>query len=145
MPSILKNSERKVLRYFNKYGFNNVELTLLIMEPSNNWLEVLELEQYFLNYLMPNLNVDFIAGGYFGYHSPMSEEAINKLREERGTKIYIYDNITHSLIFIAKSKQQLYDIIGIHHTSLKSSLENGNLYLDRFFFSAVRPRFNRWN
>ena len=31
MPSILAKSDRRVLRYFNKYGFNDVNLTLFIM------------------------------------------------------------------------------------------------------------------
>src|SRR5687768_16135982 len=31
MPSILAKSDRRVLRYFNKYGFNDVSLTLFIM------------------------------------------------------------------------------------------------------------------
>ena len=91
MPSILAQSNRRVLRYFNKYGFKNVKLTLLVMEPFSTWDQVIELEQYYIDFLSPDLNVDFIAGGYFGYHEPMSQEARDKLRKERGTPIYIYD------------------------------------------------------
>lgn len=73
MPSILAQSNRRFLRYFNKYGFKIVKLTLLVMEPSSTWDQVIELEQYYIDFLSPDLNVDFIAGGYFGYHEPMSQ------------------------------------------------------------------------
>lgn len=45
MPSILSKSDRRVLRYFNKYGFKNVKLTLLILQSSATWKEVISLEQ----------------------------------------------------------------------------------------------------
>jgi hypothetical protein len=35
MPSILSKSDRKVLRYFNKYGFKDVNLTLFIMDKNS--------------------------------------------------------------------------------------------------------------
>lgn len=108
MPSILAKADRKVLRYFNKYGFSNVKLTLFILDSTATWSEVIELEQYFIDLLSPNLNVDLVAGGYAlkgGYHTPMSSEARNRLRQIRGTPIYIYDSITKTLIFISESKQ----------------------------------------
>ena len=142
MPSILARSDRKVLRYFNKYGFSNVKLTLFIMEPSSSWKEVIELEQYFFNTLSPSLNVDLVAGGYNGYHAPMSQEARYLLRrfsgrasEQRGTPIYIYDTHTKSLIFISDSKQWLYTNLGIHHVSLNNCIANGSLYLNRFLLT----------
>ena len=135
MPSVLAKSDRKVIRYFNKYGFKDVDLTLFIMDSDCTWNQVIELEQYFINTLKPNLNVDLIAGGYSGYHYPMSEKAKKKLRVLRGTPIYIYDTTSKSLIFISDSKQWLYDNLKIHHVSLGNCLSNGNLYLDRFFFS----------
>jgi hypothetical protein len=46
-----------------------------------------------------------MAGGYNGYHTPMSETAKEALRKIRGIPIYIYDNVTKSLIFISDSKQ----------------------------------------
>lgn len=64
MPSILMSENRKILKYLNKNGFDNIELTLYIMKDDATWLQVLELEQYFINNLKPNLNVDLIAGGY---------------------------------------------------------------------------------
>jgi hypothetical protein len=55
--------------------------------------------------LSPGLNVDSLAGGYSGYHTPMSQAAKEALRKTRGTSIYLYDNITKSLIYISESKQ----------------------------------------
>lgn len=135
MPSILARTDRKVLRYFNKYGFNNVKLTLFIMDSTSSWEQVIELEQYFIDTLLPNLNVDLVAGDYNGYHSPMSQEARNLLRKLRGTPIYIYDTMTKSLIFVSDSKQWLYTNIGIHHISLNNCISNGNLYLNRFYLT----------
>jgi hypothetical protein len=135
MPSILSKSDRRVLRYFNKYGFKKVRLTLLILKPTSTWDQVIELEQKYLDLISPNLNVDLVAGGYNGYHTPMSEEACDTLRKLRGTPIYIYDTFTKSLIYLSDSKQWLYDIIGIHSVTLSNCINNGSLYLNRFFLS----------
>ncbi|KAF9818421.1 hypothetical protein IEO21_02770 [Rhodonia placenta] len=135
MPSILAKADRRVLRYFNKYGFNNVKLTLFILDSNSTWEQVLELEQYYIDSLSPNLNVDLVAGGYNGYHYPMSQAARDALRKIRGTPIYIYDNTTKSLIFISDSKEWLYSNIGIHHISLNNCIIDGKLYLNRFLFS----------
>jgi len=132
MPSILNKADRKVLRYLNKYGFTDIKLILLILD--SNWEQVLELEQYYIETLSPKLNVDLVAGGYNGYHSPMSQEARDRFRKLRGTPIYLYDTTTKSLIFISDSKQWLNNI-GIHHKTMKNCLMNGNLYLNRFYLS----------
>jgi len=134
MPSILNKADRKVLRYLNKYGFTDIKLILLILDSNSTWEQVLELEQYYIDTLSPKLNVDLVAGGYNGYHSPMSQEARDRLRKLRGTPIYFYDTTTKSLIFISDSKQWLNNI-GIHHKTMKICLMNGNLYLNRFYLS----------
>jgi hypothetical protein len=135
MPSILKKADRKVLRYLNKYGFTDIKLILLILDSNSTWEQVLELEQYYIDILSPKLNVDLVAeGGYNGYHSPMSQEARNRLRKLRGIPTYLYDTTTKSLIFISDSKQRLNNI-GIHHKTMKNCLMNGNLYLNRFYLS----------
>ena len=82
--------------------------------------------------------MDKLAGGYNGYHAPMSQEAIDRLRKLRGKTVYLYDTITKSLIFISDSrvaKQWLYNNINIHHVSLDNCLDNAKLFLDRFLFS----------
>jgi hypothetical protein len=142
MPSILAKADRRVLRYFNKYGFSKIKLTLFILDYNSSlqftdetWKQVLELEQYYIDSLSPNLNVDLVAGGYSGYHKPMSTEARNILRKIRGTPIYIYDSTTKSLIFISDSKQWLYSNVGIHNISLNNCLVDGNLYLNRFLLT----------
>lgn len=135
MPSILAQSNRRVLRYFSKYGFSNVKLTLFIMDPSCTWEQIIELEQYFIDLLSPVLNVDLVAGGYSGFHTPMSQEARDKLRKSRGTRIYIYDTKTKSLIHVSDAKQWLYSNLKIDHRTLDNCLLNGVLYLNRFYFS----------
>ena len=58
-PSTLANSKRLVLNYFNVNGFQNVGLTLYIMDPKATPQMVLELEQYFIYKYTPDLNVQY--------------------------------------------------------------------------------------
>lgn len=134
MPSILKTKARKVLRYFNKHGFNNANLTIYIMDENSSLDEVVRLEQYFIDNIKPNLNVDLVASSS-GYHQPMSQEIRDRLRKQRGTPIYIYNAEDFSLLYIFESKQYMYDTINIHHKTLSNCLSLGTLYLDAFFFS----------
>lgn len=62
-------------------GLKNVKLTLYILDSNSTWEQVLELEQYYIDSLSPNLNVDLVAGGYNGYHKPMSQAARDALRK----------------------------------------------------------------
>jgi len=73
MPSILAKADRYVLRYFRKHGFQDVTLTLLILEPGSSFEMAVELEQYCMDMLSPKLNVDMVASSS-GYHEPLSEE-----------------------------------------------------------------------
>jgi hypothetical protein len=134
MPSILNTKARKVLRYLNKYGFNNIKLTIYIMEIDSSLDQVVALEQHFIDTLNPNLNVDLVASSS-GYHEPMCQEIRDKLRKERGTTIYIYDHETLKLLHIFGSKEHMYSSINIHHRTLKDCLDLGTLYLDYFFLS----------
>lgn len=110
MPSILAKGDRRVLRYFHKNGFKDVSLTLYIMEDGATSKMAVELEQYFINTLAPNLNVDLIASST-GYHEPLSIEWIAQLllgaRKLRGTPVYVYDNATSNLIHMFDSKTYL--------------------------------------
>lgn len=99
MPSIFSRADQRVLTYFNKYGFYNVKLILYILDANYSWEQVLDLEQYFIDSLSPNINVKFSAGGYNGYQTPMSQAAKEGLIKIRGTPIYIYDNVTKSRDF----------------------------------------------
>jgi hypothetical protein len=143
MPSILAKANRRVLRYFKKYGFKNVILTLYIFKDLSTIEKILDLERYFIEkfskYIL--LNIELIPRS--GYHLPMSEKARNKLRKIRGQVFYVYDNISKSLIYIFESKQHAYNNIKIDHRSLNNSLYDGKLYLNRFLFSLKPiPEFN---
>lgn len=134
MPSILKTKARRVLRYLNKYGFSYIKLTIYIMKDNSSLEEVVELEQHFIDSLKPNLNVDLVASSS-GYHEPMSQEIREKLRKQKGTPVYMYNVKDLVLIYVFNSKQEVYDLIHMHHNTLNDCLHSGNIYLDTFFFS----------
>lgn len=134
MPSILKTKARRVLRYLNKYGFNNIKLTIYIMDEQSSLEQVVELEQHFIDSLNPNLNVDLVASSS-GYHEPMSQEIRDRLRKQRGKPVYVYSSDDFTLSYVFESKQHMYDSINIHHTTLNDCLTLGTLYLNAFFFS----------
>jgi hypothetical protein len=133
--SILAKADRRVLRYFRKYGFKNVNLILYIMKDSSTIREVLNLEEYYIKKYNKNniLNIEMVPRS--GYHLPMSEEARNKLRKLRGQPFYLYDNLTKSLIFMFDSKQYTYNNINLDYRTLDDCLYNGKLYLNRFLFT----------
>jgi GIY-YIG catalytic domain/Cytochrome C and Quinol oxidase polypeptide I/NUMOD1 domain len=134
MPSILKIGERRVLRYFNKYGFKEVKLIILILPESSTLTEVIELEQYYIDNLNPILNVDLVARGS-GFHYPMSQESIEKLRKERGVPIYVYNADNFILLYIFDSKTLIYKYVNIDHRTLTECLDLGKKYLNFFYFS----------
>jgi hypothetical protein len=134
MPSILKTKARRVLRYLNKYGFGEMKLTIYIMDDNSSLEQVVELEQYFIGTLKPNLNVDLVASSS-GYHEPMAQEIRERLRKQRGLPIYTYKADDFTLLYIFESKQHMYNSIGIHHNKLEDCLYSGTIYLDTFFFS----------
>ena len=134
LPSILKTKTRRVLRYLNKYGFENIDLIIYIMNPESSLEKIIALEQYFINKLKPALNVDLVASGS-GYYEPMRQEMKDMLRKQRGISLYLYDYSASTLLFVFGSKQHAYDSINIHHSTLNSCLDLGTLYLDNFFFS----------
>jgi hypothetical protein len=134
MPSILNTKARRVLSYLNKYGFKDIKLHIYLMEDNAKLEQVVELEQYFIDNIKPNLNVDLIASGS-GYHGPMTQEIRDKLRKQRGIPIYMYKAQDFSLLYVFESKQYTYDSIRIHHKTLNDCLNLGTIYLDVFFFS----------
>jgi hypothetical protein len=136
MPSILAKGDRRVLRYFHKYGFKDVSLTLYIMEDGATSQMALELEQYFINTLAPDLNVDLVASST-GYHEPMSMEWRQYLRELRGTPVLVYDIATSNLIHMFDSKTYLYKMLNMDHRTLDKYLANGKPFLNRFVFSLT--------
>ena len=135
-PSIVKTEERRVLRYFLKYGYNNLMLTYFVLPVTATVSQVLEVEQFLIDTLKPDLNVDLIAGGMSGYHEPMSEALRLKLRQERGTSFFVYDLVTNSLIFSFDSIQYAVDQLNIHRATINSLLDGEGTvsYMDRFIF-----------
>jgi len=135
MPSILNKADRYVLRYFKKYGFNDVNIILHILKDTTTMNEILKLEENFITIYSNNklLNIETVPRS--GYHLPMSEEAREKLRKIRGQAFYVYDSLSKSLIFIFDSKQYAYNNIKLDHRTLDNCLYNGNIYLDRFLFT----------
>ena len=135
MPSILSKADRRVLRYFNKYGFKDVRLSLYILDDSAPIEDVFNLEKYNIDSFPKDslLNIETIPRS--GFHLPMSEEARIKLRKLRGQVFYVYDTSTKTLIFIFDSKQFAYDNINIDHRTLNDCLYEGSLYLNRFMFT----------
>ena len=134
MPSILKTKERRVLRFFNKYGFNEITLTIYIMKDTATLEEVVKLEQHFIDTLNPNLNVDLVASSS-GYYEPMSLSMREELRKKKGTPVFIYDVKDFSLLHIFESKTHMYGTISIHHKTLDDCIDDGKIYLDSFFLS----------
>jgi len=134
MPSILKTKARRALRYFNKYGFTNIKLTIYILDNSASIEQVVELEQHFIDSLNPTLNVDLVASSS-GYHEPMSQEMREQLRKQKGTPVFVYDANDFTLLYIFDSKQYMVNTINIHHKTLNDCLDNGQVYLDTFFLS----------
>jgi GIY-YIG catalytic domain/NUMOD1 domain len=135
MPSILSKADRRVLRYFNKYGFKDVKLSLYILDDNASIEDVFNLEKYYIDSLPKNSILNIETTPRSGFHLPMSEEARIKLRKIRGQVFYVYDTSTKTLIFIFDSKQFAYDNINIDHRTLNNCLYEGSLYLNRFMFS----------
>lgn len=135
MPSIVNSEGRRVYRYFVKYGYDNLQLTLFILPPQSSVTSITELEQFFIDTLKPDLNVDLIAGGFTGFHNPMPQVMRDKLRVERGHSLYIYDITLNSYIFRFNSKQHAYRELKMHSKTLDKCLLEKVMYLERFVFS----------
>lgn len=143
MPSILKKGDRRVLRYFHKYGFTDVTLTLLIIDTNSTSDMAVQLEQYCMDTLLPDLNVDPVASSS-GYHEPMSQhwrDYLRKLRagpikiEDFYRPVFIYDTQTAQLVFISDSVQYIADHVGIHRSTILRYTTTAELYLNRFLIS----------
>lgn len=135
MPSILSKADRRVLRYFNKYGFKDVKLSLYILDDNASIEDVLNLEKYYIDSFSKDSLLNIETTPRSDFHLPMSEEARKKLRKLRGQVFYVYDTSTKTLIFIFDSKQFAYDNINIDHRTLNDCLYEGSLFLNRFMFS----------
>lgn len=109
-------------------------LHLLIMEPNSTSDMAVQLEQYCMDTLLPNLNVDPVASST-GYHEPMSQYWRDYLRKLRGSKVFIYDTETAQLVFVSDSIQYIADHVGIHRSTIVRYTTTAELYLNRFLIS----------
>lgn len=134
MPCILKAKTRRVLRYFNKYGFTNIVLHIYIIKKTASFEEIIELEQSLIDTFKPTLNVDLVASGT-GYHEPMAIEMREQQRKQRGVPVYVYDVITLTLIYVFESKHHTMEELHIHHLTLNNCLYGGKIYLDTYILS----------
>jgi GIY-YIG catalytic domain/NUMOD1 domain len=135
MPSILSKADRRVLRYFKKYGFKDVKLSLYILDDNTSIDEILYLEKYYIDSFSKDSLLNIETTPRSGFHLPMSEEARVKLRKLRGQAFYVYDTLAKTLIFMFDSKQFAYDNINIDHRTLNECLYESSIYLNRFLFS----------
>ncbi len=67
-------------------------------------------------------------------------ERLRKRTSSGGTPIYVYSGENFTLLYVFESKQHMYNLINIHHTTLNNCLTLGTLYLDAFFFSSFARR-----
>jgi hypothetical protein len=132
MLNILKTKARKILLYFNDNGLKNIKLTIYIFDSEVSIDNLVKLEQHFFDTLKPNLNMTLIARATYN-NGAMSENAKSKL--EKGIPIFIYDVNNLNLLYIFESKQDMYNKLHIHHSTLNKCLELGELYLDNFLLS----------
>lgn len=80
----LKGS-RRVIRYFYRHGNISLRSTLLIIDPNSTSGIAVKLEQYCIDTLQPNLNVNPVA------ISP-TEPIREYLRKLRENQVFIYDH-----------------------------------------------------
>jgi hypothetical protein len=136
-PSIIGTLCRRVYRYLYEYGYDNLMLTYFVLPSNATVSDILQLEQFMIDLLKPDLNVDLVAGDMTGYHEPMSESRRLKLRRERGTHFFVYDCTFNGLLFFFDSIQHACDTLHIHRSTINSCLgsKGTNLYMNRFIFS----------
>jgi len=126
---------KEIDEYFDiSINMDLIILHLLIMEPNSTSDMAVQLEQYCMDTLLPNLNVDPVASST-GYHEPMSQYWRDYLRKLRGSKVFIYDTETAQLVFVSDSIQYIADHVGIHRSTIVRYTTTAELYLNRFLIS----------
>lgn len=136
MPSIISRASRTIETAFLKYGMINFTLTLYLFPFGvTDKKSVLALEQYFIDTLNPEYNIFKIAGCSKGRVVP--ERTKNKLREERGNKIYAYSVDGSRLLYTFLSRTSLMQTLSIHRSSLNQALETGSPYINLLLFKLT--------
>ncbi|RUP50157.1 hypothetical protein BC936DRAFT_140162 [Jimgerdemannia flammicorona] len=131
-PSIVSSGTRYILRALFKWGMVNFSLTIHILPAGSPLTTVLQLEQYYIDLLNPAYNILRVAGSSVG--NPFSEENKQKLREERGSRVFIYNATGTQLLFTFLSRTHLCSVLHIDITTLKAFLNTGEVYINNFLF-----------
>jgi len=122
-PSIVASGTRYIYRALYKWGMINFTLTIHILPTESDLSTVLQLEQHYIDTLKPAYNILKVAGSSVG--KPFSEENKQKFREERGTKIFVYNADGTQLLYVFLSRTQLFSTVHIDYTTLKAFLKYG--------------------
>lgn len=131
MPSIVARGNRKVLTYFREKGYITTKLILLVLPKGSSFDMAVEIEQYCIDLLKPNLNI----ANYASSPGARREDLKDFSRKGRGQKVYIYDLTEMKLVFISDSVQFIGDYVGIHRSSVLRYANTANLFLNRIIFS----------
>jgi hypothetical protein len=65
----------------------------------------------------------------------IKESNLLGIHEQQNTKIYLYLEENYKLIYIFKSKEEVYNKFKMHKKTLKKCLEEGKLYLNKYLFT----------
>ena len=112
MPLFLNTKVSRVVRYLNKYGFNNIKLIIYLINIKSSLDQVVSLEKYFIDILNPSLNINLVANSS-GYYEAIAQKIRKKLYKQKDTPIYIYKTESFTLLHIFDSNQYIYNTINI--------------------------------
>jgi hypothetical protein len=126
---------RRGVEFLANYGFKNIQLTIIALDPSIYSLKDSRLlEQYYINQLNSVLNVQRIVNIP---EKPTLFQDIIETNRDTAKPIIVYGPDLKTVLHIFKSKTSLYHEFNIHHNTLVKFLDSNNeLYLDYFYFST---------
>ena len=137
--SIINSKNSRVYQYFRDNGYENLLLTLFILPVGRSKTSVTEQEQFVMDTLKPDLNVNPIAGGTTGYHMPLSEAIRDRFRIDQGKSFYILDSQSMTVLYHYHSMNHASNQLEMPYSTIKRLITKGALsqYLGRFIFSRT--------
>lgn len=125
--------------FFYYYGFKDVTLTLLRIDPSQYGpIDVTKMEQYFIDTLHSELNVvrdvfnPTVTSETLSQKSKLIKAASGKM-----APVYFYNKEGDTLLFSFESKAQAQLLAGITSSTIKKAIETGSLYLNYFLITTT--------
>lgn len=88
-----------IRNYLNKYGFSGVNLILFILPKKYTFNELVNVEQAFLDFFKPALNLDSNATPS-RYNAPMKSETYKKFVSQRSHAIGVFNGATNKLLWV---------------------------------------------